>query len=49
MRPEDILVVSETEAHGTRFARLPVDELGAWLDEYSLGELWHKNVLQGGP
>ena len=36
---------------GTRsqYRRLTSEELRDWLQQYSLGELWQKNVLGGGP
>lgn len=45
---EDILV---TERHDeqTTFRRLDSDSLKQWLDDYSIGELWGKNVLGGTP
>ncbi len=46
---EDVVVVERKE-EATVFRRLPGEEaLGEWLKEYSLGELWEKNVLGGGP
>ena len=29
--------------------RLNSEELEAWLEEYSLGEIWEKNIIGGGP
>ncbi|NLF06929.1 MAG: AAA family ATPase [Pirellulaceae bacterium] len=46
--PEDIVVVDRTDKEST-FRRLNSAELGTWLEEYSLGEIWEKNVIQGGP
>jgi predicted ATPase len=46
--PQDIVVV-EREKEGTTFARLDPERLQDWLEEYSLGELWEKNVIGGGP
>jgi predicted ATPase len=46
--PEDIVVV-EREDDQTVFKRLSKEELGEWLDNYTLGELWRKNVLGGRP
>jgi len=31
------------------FLELDVDDLRRWLDDYSLGEMWQKNLLRGGP
>jgi predicted ATPase len=46
--PEDIVVVERDDA-GTVFRRLESEELRSWLEEYSLGELWQKNVIGGRP
>jgi len=45
--PENIIVVDRT-ANGSEFMRLDVEKLAAWLeDDYSLGELWNKNLFGG--
>ncbi|BBL75124.1 AAA family ATPase [Methylomagnum ishizawai] len=46
--PKDI-IVAENDGKQTTFRRLDEDGLRGWLDEYSLGELWTKNVLGGQP
>ncbi|MGE5343632.1 MAG: AAA family ATPase [Candidatus Omnitrophota bacterium] len=46
--PEDIVVVNR-EAGASTFQRLSQDELSVWLEEYSLGDLWQKNVIAAGP
>ena len=46
--PEDVVVVDRPEG-GSIFRRLSSQELGDWLDEYSLSELWEKNVFGGRP
>jgi predicted ATPase len=46
--PEDIVVV-DREDRASRFRRFTSEELQSWLEEYSLGEVWMKNVLGGGP
>jgi predicted ATPase len=46
--PDDVVVVGRDDKEST-FRRLDADELKAWLEEYSLGEIWEKNVIQGGP
>jgi predicted ATPase len=48
-KPEDIIVV-DREAGESRFRRLSAKELQSWLeDEYTLGDLWQKNIYGGGP
>ncbi|MCC5829963.1 MAG: AAA family ATPase [Phycisphaeraceae bacterium] len=46
--PEQVIVVNRREGRST-FERLSADQLKEWLDEYSVGELWQKNVVAGGP
>jgi predicted ATPase len=46
--PEDVVVVGR-EGRESTFRRLKTTELEAWLEEYSLGEIWEKNVIGGGP
>jgi predicted ATPase len=50
--PEDVVVVSrvreEAGRYETQFRRLAGADLAAW-EEFSLGELWDKNVLGGRP
>jgi predicted ATPase len=46
--PEDIIVVERTNGEST-FQRLKSAELSEWLEEYTLGELWQKNILGGRP
>ena len=28
---------------------LDADDLSEWMEDYSVGELWQKNVVRGGP
>jgi predicted ATPase len=46
--PEDVIVVERTEGESI-FTRLDSKKLSGWLEDYSLGELWQKNVVGGGP
>lgn len=46
--PEDVVVV-DSKNDETTFHRLDRAELSGWLEEYSLGELWSKNVVRAGP
>lgn len=43
----DVVVVNRKEGQST-FERLQHDDFSEWLNEYSVGELWAKNVIQGG-
>lgn len=45
---EDIIVVEKKEAE-TVFKRLDSINLEGWLNEYSMGDLWDKNILGGKP
>jgi predicted ATPase len=46
--PEDVVVV-ERDEDGSTFTRQTREGLEQWLAEYSIRELWEKNVLGGGP
>ncbi len=46
--PEDIVVV-DRRGRESEFKRLDPKILQEWMEEYSLGELWEKNVLGGRP
>jgi len=54
--PEDVVVVSRerewplsTGRYQSRFLRLDPDDLGEWMEDYALSELWDKGVLGGRP
>lgn len=46
--PEDIIVVDHKD-NATVFSRLDSESLTNWLQDYSLGEIWEKNVIGGQP
>lgn len=46
--PEEVIVVQQEDS-GSTFGRLDEDDLGDWLEDYSLGELWEKNEIGGRP
>ena len=46
--PEDILIADRKDGQ-TGITRLEAGQLDAWLEEYSLGQLWEKNELGGRP
>jgi predicted ATPase len=46
-RPEDVLVTERDFDNGTQFRRLDKKQLSAWLERYSLGQLWRKGELGG--
>ncbi|MEV1115275.1 AAA family ATPase [Actinosynnema sp. NPDC049800] len=45
----DDLIVVERVNGASEFVRPDRERLGAWLEEYSLGELWEKNLIGGRP
>jgi predicted ATPase len=45
---EDVIVVTREQAR-SEFKRLDPSALKEWLEEYSVGELWQKNVVDGVP
>jgi predicted ATPase len=46
--PEDIVAVNSRNGEST-FERLDRERLKSWLEDYSIGELWERNVVGGGP
>lgn len=46
--PDEVIVVNR-KGEESEFRRLTATELDAWLEEYTLSELWEKNVFGGGP
>lgn len=46
--PEDVIVVDRMQGESA-FRRLDSTRLSEWLKEYTLGELWQKNVLGARP
>jgi predicted ATPase len=48
LSPEDVIVVDQVDGEST-FHRPQRDELSGWLQQYSLGELWKRNIIDGRP
>ena len=46
--PRDIVVV-DRNGEATTFERPRPEMLDSWLEDYSLGEIWEKNVIGGSP
>lgn len=46
--PEEIVVVNQANGE-TYFVRQDSDKLKEWLEDYSIGELWNKNLIGGRP
>lgn len=45
----DDLIIVEREKGGTVFKRYEEEKFKTWLEDYSVGELWEKNILGGRP
>jgi len=45
---EDVVIVQRQDGASV-FERLDEDDLSEWLDEFSLGDLWKRNILGGRP
>jgi predicted ATPase len=45
---EDIIVANRKDGTST-FNRLKEEDYKEWLEDYSVGELWNKNIITGGP
>ena len=48
LTPEDVIVVDQEDEAST-FRRYTNEGLSGWLEEYSLGEVWKRNILGGRP
>jgi predicted ATPase len=48
LEPEDIIVVDRRNGCSS-FTKYQSGDLAGWLKDYSLGELWKKNILGGRP
>jgi predicted ATPase len=46
--PENVIVATRRDAQ-SRFDRLESKDLEAWLQDYSVGDLWEKNLIGGTP
>ncbi len=46
--PSEIITVEPLDGQSV-FRRLDAEQLKVWLEDYSIGELWQRNVLGGGP
>ncbi len=47
--PESIVIIERDPKSKSVLKRLDAERLGSWLQEYTLSELWEKNVLGGKP
>ena len=45
----DSIIVCDNDSEETAFKRLDDMDLSVWQNDYSLGELWEKNVFGGNP
>lgn len=45
---EDIIVV-DTKENATTFNRIDKDKYSQWIEEYTVGEMWQKNLIGGVP
>jgi len=43
------LIVADKQSQASVLRRIDAEKLSGWLEEYSLGELWKKNLLGGRP
>lgn len=51
-QPEDVIVVDrkmDAVSSFSEFKRLASEDLKGWLEDYTLGELWKRNILGGRP
>ena len=43
------IIVAKRKGGATTFERLDEKDYAAWLEDFTLGELWTRNVIEGGP
>jgi predicted ATPase len=48
LEPEQVWVVDREEGE-SKFKHLKEADMSSWIENYSLGELWEKNILGGRP
>lgn len=48
-KPSQIAVLGADAKSGTQYKRLDEEALTEWLEDYSLSELWEKNLFGGRP
>lgn len=46
---EDVIVVENDKEKGTQLKRLEQEEMEKWVEDYSIGDLWEKNIISGRP
>jgi len=47
--PEDVVVIDRSiEENQTVFSRLNTEDLKVWLEEFTLGDLWERNIINSG-
>ena len=46
--PDDVITVTREDAQ-SKFVRQNSESLGAWLEDYAIGELWEMNLIGGTP
>lgn len=47
---EQVIVVNRSEEQGTTFTKYSEEDLQEWIsDDYSMGDLWKKNIIGGRP
>lgn len=47
--PKDLIITEKTPDGATEFKRLKDEDFSAWLEDYSLGQLWESNFFGGRP
>ncbi len=45
----DNIIVVNRKKGASDFSRLNSEDISSWLEDYSLGDLWRRNILSGGP
>lgn len=49
LTPDQVWVVDRSDEGESEFRHLKEADMSSWLEDYSLGELWEKNIIGGRP
>ena len=49
LTPDQVWVVDRGEEGESEFRHLKGEDMSSWLEDYSLGDLWEKNIIGGRP
>ena len=45
----EAIIIADNDGLRTHFRRLTEQDLSSWMNDYSVGDLWEKNIIGGRP